>query len=134
MLFLYVANFLCVTAGLILFGLGVYGLIDEESLQPHVLTELLRPTGFGTVFDKIHLGMLAVLGFWLTLGIYVRLPAAIALTLVLGKLLLVGSSLSVDRLLILSLAMVCFAAILRMITYPREEGRKTRYEQSFWMW
>lgn len=131
MLFHYIANFICVTSGLILFGLGVYGLTDERALQPHVLTELLRPSGFGTIFDRIHLGILAVLGFWLTIGLYVRIPAAIALALVLGKLMLVGENMSFDRLIVLSLAMAAFATMLRLITSPPPTRES---EQNDWMW
>jgi len=134
MLFSHLVNILCVTSGLTLFGLGLYGLMDNQSLDPHYLTEMLRPTGYGTGFDKIHLGLLAVLGFWLTIGLKTRVPAAIALALVLGKLLLVGDSLGLDKLLVLSLALICFAAVLRIITNPPRPADKPALKGGEWLW
>lgn len=134
MLFHHVAKFLGVTSGLTLFGLGLYGLQGNQSLDAHFLTELLRPMGFGTGLDQIHLGLLAVLGFWLTIGLRTRIPAAVALALVLGKLLVLGAALSVDKLLILSLSLVCFAAVLRMITVPRQPFEDPRMKGGDWLW
>lgn len=134
MLFHHVANILCVTSGLCLFGLGLYGLMDSQSLDPHYLTEMLRPMGYGGWIDKVHLGLLGVLGFWLTIGLRTRIPAAVALALVLGKLLLLGEALSLDKLLILSLSLICFAAVLRIITRPQPpvEDPRMRDGDSLW--
>lgn len=134
MLFHHVANILCVTSGLCLFGLGLYGLMDNQSLDPHDLTEMLRPMGYGGWIDKVHLGLLGVLGFWLTIGLRTRIPAAVALALVLGKLLLLGQALSLDKLLILSLSLICFAAVLRIITRPQPpvEDPRMRDGDSLW--
>lgn len=134
MLFHHVANILCVTSGLCLFGLGLYGLMDNQSLDPHCLTDLLRPMGYGTWIDKVHLGLLGVLGFWLTIGLQTRIPAAVALALLLGKLLLLGEALSLDKLLILSLSLICFAAVLRIITCPRPPDNDPRMRDGDSLW
>lgn len=134
MLFHHIANILCITSGLCLFGLGLYGLLDHQSLDAHVLTEMLAPMGYGTWIDKVHLAILGVVGFWLTIGMQTRIPAAVALALVLAKLLLLGEALSLDKLLILSLSLICFAAILQMITHPQEPVEDPDPRERDWLW
>jgi len=133
-LLFYIASFLSITSGLILFGLGVYGLLGNDYTKLHVVTELLKPMGFSPVLDQLYLGFLSVLGFWLTLGAFVRIPAAMALGMIIGKLLLVGDMLKIDSLLSLALVLIFYAGLVRIITNTSHDkhDRITPYVFKFW--
>ena len=132
----YAASFLTIGSGLILFGLGMFGLLgpDYLTLRLHLITHLLIPMGFDPVLDTAYLGLIAVLGFWLTLGVYVRIPAAITLGAIIGKLLLVNNALAPDNLLKIGLSLLAFAVLMRMITNTSHarHDRITPYMFRFW--
>lgn len=122
----HVANFLCLFCGITLFALGSFGILSVPRTDLTLLTLLLEPTGFSTYADQAYLMILALLGFWLTLRIHVRVPAALALGLILGKLIILDETRLFGISASVTLSLVTFAALLRLVT----TGLRNRRDQT----
>lgn len=129
-----IAATLSLTAGLILFGLGLIGLTDMANANMHPITVLLYPLGLSETMDSIYYGFLMFLGFWLTLCIHVRVPAGIALTLVLAKVTFLSDGARIHILAALALLITLGALLIRMLTartwLRRDEDKE--FGESLW--
>ena len=112
----HVANILCLVTGLILFGLAVFGLMDVPQADSTLLSVILQPSGYSPLLDQVYLGVIGLLGFWLTLRIHVRVPAAIALGLILGKMILVQASGTLGIVVTVGLSLIVVAALVRLVS------------------
>ena len=106
---------LCSVTGTSMFLLGLYGLIGVPLRPPRYLTVLLEPSGWDPRVDLAYYGVLALLGFWLTLGVGIRIVASLALALILGKVLMVGDNFHVNVLLPIALTINLSLLLYRMI-------------------
>ncbi len=113
--YLYV---LCAVTGTAMFLIGLYGVLGAPLRPPRYLTVLLEPSGWDERIDRGYYGVLALLGFWLTLGIGVRIVASLALALILGKVLMVGETYHVSVMLPIALAINLSLLLYRMIFRP----------------
>ena len=111
-----IAATLSLTAGLILFGLGVVGVTEIPHADMHPVTVLLYPLGLSETMDSIYYSFLMFLGFWLTLCIHIRVPAGIALALVLAKVTYLGDIERIGVLPALALLITLGALLIRMLT------------------
>lgn len=116
----HTANYLCLVSGLVLFGLGSYGLLGIPKSDIRTITMLLEPLGYSDLLDRAYLVFLALVGFWLTLRMTVRVPAAIGLGLVLGKMMFLNLSGFFSATLAVALSLIVFSALLRLITTKAE--------------
>jgi hypothetical protein len=117
----HTANYLCLVSGLVLFGLGSYGLMGVPKSDIRTITLLLEPLGYSELLDNAYLVFLAIIGFWLTLRMNVRIPAALGLGLVLGKMLFLNLTGFLSGSLAVALSLILFGTLLRLITSHRED-------------
>jgi len=111
-----IAATLSLTAGLILFGLGVVGATGVAHGDMHPVTVLLYPLGLSETMDIIYYAFLMFLGFWLTMCIHVRVPAGTALALVLAKVTYLGDISRIGVLPALALLITLGTLLIRMLT------------------
>jgi len=121
-------------SGLVLFGIGVFGLAGVPDENMHPITVLLHPSGLNPVWDRIYYGFLAFLGAWLTLCLHVRVPATIALGMVLFKITYLGDIRAIGILPALAVGLTLAALLLRMLTTTSwlKRDKTDNVEDSVW--